>query len=337
MGFLRHLLKRLYYLAEDALDIFFTYHVRPRKPTVAKGFQQTSASKADAIASRVCILVQGPINLEYDFTIETLRLYRGMFPDTPLVLSTWVFDNKKFVDEATALGVSLVLSQQPKNRGPANINLQIVSTTRGLEKARELNCDYVLKTRSDQRIYNIKAIDVCLSALRTFPLKQALNQRARLISFSMNTFLYRPYGVSDMINFGHVDDMAMYWCVPLDDRKPEEIDHYCTLMEFAKLRLAEVYFVTQFLENTGSPPKWTLTDSWRAMSEQFCILSSSDLDIFWPKYTRKEFRHRSYEQLHNRELGFFEWLIFHHDFPKEVPEEIVNTKLENLDSFNGVQ
>ena len=133
-----------------------------------------------------------------------------------------------------------------------------------------------------------------------------------------------------MINFGHINDMIKYWCVKQDDRTPEQLIETNTLLDWSKQNLAEVYFVSSFLKNVNKKMFWTLEDSWKVMSENFCILNINEIDLYWKKYTNKEFRHQDYKTINNRQFNFSDWLIYQDNFPENIPEKIIASKY-NLD------
>ena len=317
-------------LLEKSGNYFFTYHTRPK---LSDDIVPKLKSSTDFEKIKVGIVMQGPIIAKDNLTLETLKLYVKYFGSHSLILSTWSDADPRVLDAIRGIGVDVVLSEQPEIAGVANINFQITSSTEGINRARALGCEYILKTRTDQRIYSQGAILFCYSAMKKFPLLIECAQNERIVSFNLNTFMYRPYGISDMINFGHIDDLTKYWCLPLDSRSHHNLREHTTLLGFSKQRLAEVYFVTSFIERVGIEIGWTLEDSWRVMTEHFCILNSNDIDLFWKKYTHKEFRHKSYNKVHNRQFDFSDWLVLYDQTPTSVPEHIINTPLEQLDAF----
>src|SRR6185503_18530873 len=116
-------------------------------------------------------------------------------------------------------GAMVVLSDKPEYAGYSNINNQIKSSIAGIFKAKELGVKYVMKTRTDQRIYGLNVVDYFINLIRIFPLKNINVQKERLIVPSLNTYLFRIYGISDMTMFGDIDDMILYWNADYDDRK----------------------------------------------------------------------------------------------------------------------
>ena len=317
-------------ILEKTSNYFITYHLRPKEACKVKDvptIYKESASK------KIAIVMQGPIISDNNFTIETIKLYSKLFPQNQLIFSTWEEEDLDVLNTIRNLSVDLVLNKKPDFSGSSNINFQIVSTSEGVKRARELGCNYVFKTRSDQRIYAKDAISLCYACLKKFPLIGVKNQVERIVSFNLNTFKYRPYGISDMNNFGHIDDMEKYWCIDLDTRREEDFSQTETLEEYSRQRYAEVYFVTSFLKNIDREIEWTLKDSWQVISENFCILDVNSLDLFWRKYTHKEFRHLDYESITTKQFEFTDWLIWQINKPLDIPEYIIKAHWNELDSF----
>jgi hypothetical protein len=132
-----------------------------------------------------------------------------------------------------------------------------------------------------------------------------------------------------MLIYGHIGDMERYWDVRLDGREFEELKSSNggdSLRSFALMRLCEVYLATEFLIKVGRELKWTLSDSWSAFKDHFCIVDKEQLDLFWPKYKRQEYRWLTYgNDFRMQELSFREWLIFYAALEnKEVPEKFLD-------------
>lgn len=303
---------------------FYTFHSRPVQTDniEAKHFLKKNHSFKTA-----CIVMQGPIIKENDFTINTLSLYKKIFAGHSILLSTWDDESSIHIKRIEDLGIEVILSKKPDYAGIANINFQITSTSSGVMRAFDEGYKYILKTRTDQRIHSPLAIDICFAALNKFPLsKKNSLQKERVIAFNLNTFMYRPFSISDMINFGNIHDMKKYWCVDQDQRKIDELIEPTNLIEWSAQKLAEVYFVDNFLNNTNQPYQLSLEGSWRVLAENFCILNTYDIDLFWNKYSKKEFRHDKYVFHRNKQINFAEWLVMHNNFPIEIPEHIINNR-----------
>ena len=98
---------------------------------------------------KVAIILQGPVCHRKNFTIETIRRYRGLYPDIKIYLSTWENETVDFDPEKE--GFTLVRNPLPADPGPGNINFQILSTRYGLKAARRDGCRWAMKTRTDIR------------------------------------------------------------------------------------------------------------------------------------------------------------------------------------------
>lgn len=86
-----------------------------------------------------CVVIQGPINK------TALPKIREGFKGYQLIFSTWEgVHADDFYDNET-----LVISKQPSDTGPKNINLQAVSTINGFQHAKNLGWNRALKWRSD--------------------------------------------------------------------------------------------------------------------------------------------------------------------------------------------
>jgi hypothetical protein len=124
------------------------------------------------------------------------------------------------------------------------------------------------------------------------------------------------YGMSDTLNFGHIDDMLKYWDADLDTRlniKSKVTESDIHPFEFAKYNVCEVYLVTSFLEKIGAKINWTLEDSFKKYAYHFCIIDQNSLDLYWGKYTFLEQKWKRYSEEVNyfEELTFNEWLLLY--------------------------
>ena len=257
----------------------------------------------------VAFVLQGPLVTEFDYTFLTAQTYLSKFPNAPIIVSTWQGSDPRTIKKLRNAGV-IVVESDPEAVAPglANANLQMVTSHAGLTAARELSAVYAIKTRTDQRIYNLEALEALPLLLKTFPIEGEANQRARLLVPSLNTFAYRLYGVTDMLMFGHIDDMEQFWDGHLDDRT-EYLHEHRTLREYSKLRLAEVYFTSRFLENRGEKLEWTVRDYWEKLAARFLVVDAGFLDMHWPKYTNIENRWGSWRSDPKfAEVSFAMWL-----------------------------
>lgn len=313
---------------EENTNTFATYHLRPK---MSESFGLWSDPIRDI--PKVGIVLQGPIVKVGDFTLETLKIYKKTFRYSPIVLSTWEDEDDTYLQRIKELGVDILLNKKPSYPGVSNINFQIVSSLSGMKRLKELGVEYAIKSRTDQRMYAPNIADFLVKVLCMFPPKKGFRQKKRILGVSLNTFKYRPYGISDMTIFGDIDDVLIYYSADLDMRKftsEERAFFTSSIRNFAKWNVCEIYLATEYLKKTGRQLLWTLEDSWSAFSEQFVIVDKESVDLFWFKYSReKEFRYLRYDGVRtDQELTFMEWLNLYGGVTdrRTIPEYVLDAK-----------
>lgn len=274
-------------------------------PIKAKNYQLQS--DAYTIPS-LCIVIQGPIVKENDFTLETCKIYKKIFNNSEtIILSTWDTEDKKYLKNFESIGVKVLLSKAPDFAGRANLNYQILSTMKGLEEGEKLGCEYAIKTRTDQRFYSTNLSRDLFNLLKIYPPSPNYNMHSRLVALSFNSFKYRYYGISDMFLFGNTQDMLKYWNSPLDTKKYEE---YKTIKQkdLWQQYCSETYIASHFLKNIGVTPEYTLKHTWKIYKDLFIFIDKEILDMYWPKYTNLDSRWRLFRPNMLEEMHHSDWL-----------------------------
>ena len=274
-------------------------------PIKAKNYQLRS--DAYTIPS-LCIVIQGPIVKENDFTLETCKIYKKIFNNSEtIILSTWDTEDKKYLKNFESIGVKVLLSKAPDFAGRANLNYQILSTMKGLEEGEKLGCEYAIKTRTDQRFYSTNLSRDLFNLLKIYPPSPNYNMHSRLVALSFNSFKYRYYGISDMFLFGNTQDMLKYWNSPLDTKKYEE---YKTIKQkdLWQQYCSETYIASHFLKNIGVTPEFTLKHTWKIYKDLFIFIDKEILDMYWPKYTNLDSRWRLFRPYMLEEMRHSDWL-----------------------------
>ncbi|WP_448192905.1 WavE lipopolysaccharide synthesis family protein [Azospirillum sp. sgz301742] len=291
----------------ERAQLIATVHFRPAR---ADGFGLVPDTPTD---ETVAIVLQGPLLVEADFTLETVRMYRKMFPEAGILVSTWEGEDPGQVERIREAGATVIQSVPPEHRGPrvngdqrSNINMQVRSAAAGVRWAQERGFGYCLKTRTDFRFYNPSLLVNCLALQAAFPLTQAGRQAKRLVAFS-NIVRYMPYVLPDMHMFGTMKDMLDYWTPP-EDTRGEIVSE--GLIGIGKARHGESWFLTHYAEQLGRTLAWTLEDSWEIFRDHFVFIDVPSADVYWPKYAAGlEYRWRCYEfSASFQEFGFAEWL-----------------------------
>ena len=314
------LLSAIFDFKEQKENAFYTVHKRPIN-IADSGYPLNEKTNTDQ-----AIVIQGPIIQKNNFTYETVKLYARQVGATSIILSTWENEQPAVLKQFEDLGITIILNQLPVYSGNQNINFQIANTHSGLVAAKKNGCKYVLKTRTDQRIYSPVALQLFKDLTTVFPYKGQAPQKERLIISSLGTIKYRLYGASDMLMYGNIDDMLNYWDVEMDMRKLElKGPRDYTIKEFSQLRLGEMYFCSKYFEKMGYQLDWTLQQAWELLAKHFCVIDDSSIDLYWPKYDlRNEYRYRYYFAHSLQAMTFSDWLSLHTESFHAFPEEYLN-------------
>ena len=328
----RRALRSIVVKLNETSDEYTTYRGRPK----AAADSHTWA-EAEVQPEAAAVVMQGPPYEPDDFTIETLKLYARQMPKAQLILSTWNDTPEEILAPIRALGVDVVLSDKPSTPGIFNINMQLASARAGVRRAAEQGAEWILKTRTDQRLSHESFMSVLISMAKSFPVASGYKQRFRVIGVGQGSLKYAPYHITDQTIFGHAEDMLAYWDIPLkDDELPaswpkdlEEVYHQVPVGELCKLGAAESRLASGFLERVGRPLSWTLVDHWEALRDHFCFVEHSMVELYWVKaqtYTLGKEHARDLEHITNRkEIGFAEWmLLYSGQLPPEAAARYVN-------------
>lgn len=170
--------------------------------------------------------VQGASTGEGVPTAETLASIRRHFPTSRIVLSTWEGEDTW---ECVADEVITSVDPGPILGGRAgeitnNINRQIVSTYRGLERVRTL---WAVKMRSDARITGRGFIGLAAGFPWRHPKARLFEERVVVIrefTRSARSYVPMPFHPSDLFQFGLTQDLRLFWSGDLIEG--ERLDEY---------------------------------------------------------------------------------------------------------------
>lgn len=297
---------------------FLSLRERPKSGTVAT--YRLVGPLAAAPTGRIAVVIQGPLDSTDDFTAESVRYYRMMCPQALVVVSTWEGESEDVLALCRASGAEVVVSKKPTVPGRMNVNLQAISSRRGIERAIELGASYVAKTRSDQRLYSLHQILNLSILLERLPVNPDVAQHARLVSLSTGTPKFGVLHVSDFFMFGDCRDMLEYWAPPEDScvapagmKKASGWDSKS--IEVLISEAPENYLLESYLRRKGVGITKTLDSWWSILSERFLILDDSCLDIFWHKASRHlEDWDRARKNLllvSHTPVTILDWLVLH--------------------------
>lgn len=278
---------------EHHTGMLFTFHTRP---LYSSGVTHTSHS---LVTPPSCaIVMQGPILHTENFTLETVRLYKKIYPWAKIIVSTWEGEDAQEVEKE---GAAVLYNTKSQYRGPYNVNLQIISAREGMRAA--AGSEYVLKTRTDQRMYNPNIFESMTNTLSYFPAGPHSHQQKRLL-FATGGHLHRPYLMPDMFVFGTAKDMLEYWDAPL-------VEEGAPNPGGDTIFRPELYLGSNYLQKKGWSLKWTTAQMWDIYRECFVFFDWNEIDLYWYKYHRfsehdERKGYTDHSSAHNL-MGFMQW------------------------------
>lgn len=295
---------------------------------IVKNLWQNSARRIMPMysAKDVAIVMQGPVDYERDFTLETLMRYRRIYPDAMIILSTW---NGEMTDEfknlINAIDIVIVENEIPINRGPSNIACQLDSSLFGIERAKEnKDIKYVLKTRTDQVFYLPDFLLYFKNNLRTFPVSSH-NMKSRLLFLGAPASMCNyPFRITDFMAFGEISDVENLYNAPKEFNRMEytqsttelKDSHYYHVLsksfndsfcdsyymesderkkvsdEIGMRQDPESFLIQSFCERVVYEKRITSDDDalmfyWRFIKNCTIIVDPDELLFFWDKYGGK--------------------------------------------------
>ena len=283
--------------------IFITYSIQ----RINKDQEASVPHNPNPFGSNLAIVLQGPVS---KFTYLACSYYLYNYKDLTVILSTWETENTSSFNKLLPNNrFHLIKSAKPIFEGISNVNLQITSTLRGVERATELKCEYVIKSRTDQILLSKDFLDNLNFIIQNYGVND--HGQNRIVISEKNSFVSRIYGISDMFQFGKTPDIFKYWDCKLDARQWKDIENQESASNdaegFARLRLAEVYVSTNYLERMEHELTFSLKDSLKCFRQYFVVLDNSKSGLVWNKYGRDLTRLQNLDTKF-RELDFLTWL-----------------------------
>lgn len=282
---------------EKAKNEFITYRRR------AKIMEDMHFLKSDYKEQKdVAIIMQGPVLYDENFTINTLRYYRKMYPEILIIVSTWKGTQESFIKECEKINVKVICSDDVEVTGIGNINRQLLTTNVGLDYCKNKNIKYVMKTRTDQRIYKPFFIEYLISLLKAFPSSNegGIEQKDRIITIqsSIGSSLFIPYFISDLFLFGNIDDIKKYFNCPfskINHKSRKERNDFGKKIEeeniytYYSIMAPEVILAKNYVKtNINKKFEESLYASWNFIKHSLISISFDDLNLFWLKYNYLE-------------------------------------------------
>lgn len=256
----------------------------------------------------VSIVIQGPIFTQADFTLQCCKFYRTCYPELEIILSTWRTYSNTLLDNFRALGVKVILSDDPDMPGIYNVNRQIVSTNAGISAVSD--SQFVLKTRTDILFNSSTFLETLINNYLAAE-KKGYDNRIWITSF--NTYLKRPFSFNDQVQFGRIKDLENFWNCSRDPKSSREVDlnKNRNPEEWSLLEIAEVYLVRNYLNNINVNLPLTVEGSLVALRDYFVVFDEAMLGMYWLKTRMRSLQtiSRIFEQTAGPCVKQYDWLI----------------------------
>jgi len=260
-------------------------------------------------------VIQGPITGQKKFLIESLKMYKKIFKNVYIILSTWENEYTHF-KELKPLCDHIIINKMPNDKGVGNINLETTSTYNGLKFLKKKKIKYCLRTRTDCRIYNPRSFIFLQNLLNTFPIKSKFNTKIknRILACSSYSCKYKLYGITSILLFSKTYELLKYF-----DKEPYDLGckkigvNKKNYMKNNNYVIGESYLCASFLNRIGIKVEWTMKHWETMLKEIFCIFDSSSVDFYWNKYERifEQRRGINYSFYDNRNITFADWLTIY--------------------------
>ena len=295
------------FLIDFTKDNYLTFHLRPKK---SENFYLKSTAKTE---EKFAIIIQGPIQDKFFFLKNTIEIYKKIFPNSSIIISTWENENINLINTLKKENIFILFNKEP-NKSLSNIDHQIYSTNSALKFAKEIGAKYSIKTRADIRINKNNLETFLLSLIRTFPAKKNNFINSRIIVPSLITFKYRIYSLSDIVMFGETEDLIKYFDKETFAEGLKKFDlNENNLLKNETPIIAEIFLCSRFVNNLEGKISWELNNWWATLKNYFCVIDNSSLDLFWYKYDWEyEYRYlRTYSGKFARAIDFQDWLALY--------------------------
>ena len=297
------------FIIDNTKNNYLTYHLRPKK---AENFNLESTCKID---EKIAIIIQGPIQEKFDFLKNTLEIYKKIFKNSLIIISTWKSEDIEKINTLKDENIYILFNDEPE-KSQSNIDHQIFSTNIALKFAINHNAKYSIKTRADVRLNKSNLETFFISLIKTFPVKSNSLIKSRIVVPSLITFKFRIFSLSDIVMFGETNDLLQYFDIELfrDGLKKFDLDEKKLLKNETPV-VAEIFLCARFINKLDNSISWNLESWWDSLKNYFCIIDNSSLDLFWHKYDwNYEYRYiRTYSDKFARAVDFQDWLSLYNN------------------------
>lgn len=304
--------------AAESHEEYVSYQIKPKNTADIPILEGLNKSQSFAI------VLQGPICHKDNMTVNTILFYQKVYPYARIIVSTWNDEPKTELDKLAKLGAVIVTSEKPTKSGLLNVNLQMINSLAGVKKAKELGCEFAVKTRTDQRICKPYIFDAMLSSLLNFPCTTD-KQNYRLATLGIWAGgMFTPFLTCDFLYLGHTQDLIKLFSAPLDQRETSE-GFRDTIVSMKRRRISEemlvpeIYILRHYCNDIlMEESEVTIEYWWHVVKDYLIIYGMKDVDLMFNKYNGLQdlnYYSSSYygdsdspEQMYTMCFDFFNWL-----------------------------
>ena len=274
---------------EDYSDNFCRFRFVPK---YSKAFIQNEIKTSSDYKS-LAIVIQGPVIEKDNFTIETVKIYKKIFPGAHIIISSWKNTSLSLISILNDLGCCIVLSDEPNPMGFCHVNYQIKSSFEGIKKARELGAMYCLKNRSDLRINKRYSFEYLTSLLDLFKIKGSeIPLKGRIVTLNAtHAQMFYPFWLQDYMHFGFTEDLYKFFDIEYDKRDLPNgkfmlrgENRIRNGKDFVKSEPPEIYLTKSFLKKYIKIEDLSVFDYWESLKRYFIIIDFENLNVIWDKY-----------------------------------------------------
>lgn len=269
----------------------------------------------------------------YEWFVKRLEVALKLYHHVPIVISTYP-DNYGIRLKSYALKqrVSVIFCEDVGSLPspfPFSICQQIETFYRGLQAAKKLGCDFVVKLRIDQ-FFSFDGFPDTFD----FFLKHYSNSFGfRIFTTSFNTYKVRACSPSDMFMFGSVEKLETYWH-PCSNSEYLEIHETLNSISsdplYSAFLVPEVFLASRYLMSIGRFNKIAQTSHVELFGNHIGVVDSSEMNFEWFKlpypignniYSLSPLVNRLTER--SVELTHFAWIC---DFLSDTPDIRLNSE-----------
>jgi hypothetical protein len=232
------------------------------------------------------LVLQGPIPDEstFKFLENNLGMYRNNFKDLKIIISSY-YDSEKFLNKLSHNLFDDVCLQD-SHKLANNFQRQVSSSSLGIEYSSKYNRDFILKMRIDQKMASQTSFNQIREVLESYKTVRTISGY-RVVASSLNSWAYRPLGLSDMFIAGTYMDLKTYWSFDktivnynLDDIVPNLQD---TWLNGFSLHF-ESFLAARFMAVNGFRfSKSLFNDSYLMWKDFAAIVDSYNIEQTWKK------------------------------------------------------